>query len=212
MRGRFIVIEGLDGAGTTTQALLLGRYLFEKGKHYVPLLTREPTLLTPEGQEIRRRLEGKLWPHEQAIDDAEYWANLFVCDRSWHLEQVVQVNREKGLYVISDRHMLSTLAYQAAQGMEMDQLIKLHQGLATPDLTLFLRVPAEIAVERIRANRSGEPEYFERKQHFLKLVEDHYERAVQKMYAEQNIRVIDGRLSIAEVAAAIVKEVDKLSD
>ena len=90
--GKFIVFEGLDGAGTTTQAKELVSYLFDKGKHFVPILTREPTSHTVYGLEIRRRLKRELLPHEMEIHTFDYWANLFINDRKWHLDKVVVPN------------------------------------------------------------------------------------------------------------------------
>ncbi len=67
--GKFIVLEGIDGSGTTTQAQRLANYLFEKDKRNAVLLTREPTKLSPYGIELRRRLAGTLLPGEEKIDD-----------------------------------------------------------------------------------------------------------------------------------------------
>lgn len=208
-RGKFIVLEGLDGSGTTTQAIMLCKYLFEKDKANVPVLTREPTSLTPYGQEIRRRLKNKLLPHEIAIDDFSYWADLFVNDRKWHLKNIVESNVQNGLTVISDRHMLSTLAYQSAQGGQMEYLISLHAGLTAPDLTLFLRVPVEITIQRMKTTRGETPEFFEKKD-VLEKTADNYEKAIQLVGKEQNVTIIDGTFLIEEVHQQIKNEVDKL--
>lgn len=210
-RGEFIVLEGLDGSGSTTQAKLLCNYLFDKSKSNVPVLTREPTELTAEGREIRRRLKGNLLPHEEVINDFLYWANLFLSDRKWHVLNIVGYNTERGLTVISDRYSLSTFAYQSAQGGQMEQLIAMHEGLKTPNLTLFLHVPVEIALERIMANREGTPEFFEKKE-FLKQTAKNYERAILLLGQQHNIIVIDGTLSVEEVHKLIRMEVDKLYD
>ena len=208
-RGKFIVLEGLDGSGTTTQAVMLCNYLFNKNKVHIPVLTREPTSLNPYGLEIRRRLKHEFFPHETVINDFAYWANLFVNDRKWHLKNVVNDNVKNGLVVISDRHMLSTLAYQSAQGGQMEYLISLHESLTAPDLTLLLRVPVEVALGRIMANRSGTPEFFEKKD-FLEKTAANYEQAIQLVGKEQNVTIIDGTLPIADVHKHIQEEVNKL--
>lgn len=208
--GKFIVFEGIDGAGTTTQSKLLVNYLFEKDKAIVPLLTREPTMLNSWGKEIRRRLSGRLLPGEEETDDFLYWANLFVNDRSWHLDKVVNYNLGLGITVVSDRFMLSTLAYQSAQGGQMEQLIKMHEHLRAPDLTIFLRISADDALKRIMANRSGPPEYFERKKEFMESVAENYETAIKLVGGLQNVVVIDGSLPIEEVHTLVQREVDKL--
>jgi dTMP kinase len=210
MNGKFIVLEGLDGSGTTTQAVALVRHFFNRDKIHAPLLTREPTSLNTFGQEIRRRLENRLLDHERVIDDFSYWAHLFVSDRKWHLENVVLPNINLGLPVISDRHMLSTLAYQSAQGGQMEQLIKMHKGMQVPNLTIFLDVPASVALERIKKNREGSPEYFEKKEGFLKQTEDNYKKAIELMKEEHNVVIINGTKSVDEVSTEIIKAIDKL--
>src|SRR3989338_8675398 len=120
MTGKFIVLEGIDGSGTTTQVQKLANYLFEKDKRNVVLLTREPTKLSPSGMGLRRRVAGALFPGETRTDDSWYWASLFINDRRWHLDHLVVPNLRAGVQVISDRHKLSTIAYQSAQGADME--------------------------------------------------------------------------------------------
>ena len=136
-QGKFIVLDGIDGSGTSTHSALLVKYLFEKDKKNVVLLTREPTKLSPYGLELRRRLTGNLLPEETVINDADYWANLFINDRQWHINKVVMPSLQLGLQVVSDRYDLSTIAYQSAQGRDMDELIRKHEGLQVPDLTIL---------------------------------------------------------------------------
>ncbi len=210
MVGKFIVFEGIDGSGTTTQAADLSSYLFQKDKVNAPLLTREPTSLNDSGKEIRRRLEGRLLPNEKEIHDFIYWANLFVNDRKWHLHYIVNYATQLGLPVISDRHMLSTLAYQSTQGGQMEQLLEMHKGMRTPDLTLYLHVPAGIALQRIKQNRAGTPEYFEKKEGFLSRTAENYNTAITLVGKQQNVVMIDGSQSIEQVTKEIRWEVDKL--
>lgn len=208
--GKFIVIEGLDGSGSTTQTVLLSRYLFEKDKSNVPVLTREPTSLNEYGREIRRRLKNELLQGEEVIDDFSYWAELFVNDRRWHLKNVVEANLKVGLSVISDRHMLSTLAYQSSQGGEMETLAEMHRGMLKPSLTIFLRIPLETSLQR-QDNRGGSAEYFE-KEHILRRVAENYEKAISLVGEIQNVVVVDGSLLVEEVFGLIKKEVDRLFD
>ena len=215
-KGKFIVLEGLDGAGTTTQSSRLAKYLFEREKRNTVLVTREPTDISPYGKELRRRLRGQLLPGEEIVHDAQYWANLFVNDRKWHLDNFVVPAIEKGQHVISDRHKLSTFAYQTTQGHDMDHLIAMHEGLYLPDLTLFLDVSAQIASQRIglRADSANvtdakTPEYFE-KVDLLMRVCDNYNIAIQKLKETENIVVIDGTKPIDDVEKLIQGEIEKL--
>ena len=206
-KGKFIVLEGIDGAGTTSQVMRLANYLFDKDKANVPILTREPTLLTEHGKEIRRRLKGNLLPGEEVIHDGDYWANLYVTDRQWHSENVIVPNVNQGLIVISDRHKLSTLAYQSAQGADMEKLIEMHKGLYKPDLTLFLDVSIDQAFNRM-GNRNDEIEYFEKKDFLTKVVEQ-YHHAISLVGKEQNTVIIDGNLGIDDVQEKIKEIVYK---
>lgn len=208
-QGKFIVLEGIDGTGTTTQATILAKYLFEKDKKNVVTLTREPTKLSPYGLELRRRLTGNLLLGETLVDEPDYWTALFVNDRKWHLEHVIQPAIKLGLQVVSDRYKPSTLAYQSAQGMDLDELIKLHQGLLIPDLTFLLDLPAEAAMQRMGKDQQRTPEYFDSFA-IQQNVRQHYLLAAQKLSVSEKIVVIDGSKSIEDVAKAIQREINGL--
>lgn len=205
--GKFIVLEGIDGSGTTTQAVALAQYLFQKDKQNIVLLTREPTKLSPYGQKLRRQLSGELLPDEQPLTSPEEWAGLFIDDRRWHVSQCIHPMLREGIQVVSDRYKLSTIAYQSAQGLDMDGLIQRHEGLVVPDLTLLIDVPVEVAMERLRKDRSGR-EYFEKKD-LQERIRNNYLLAVRKLDSER-IRIINGTLAIDEVTRAIQHEVDYL--
>lgn len=218
-RGKFIVIEGMDGAGTTTQMSRLARYLFEQEKCNTVLLTREPTDISDYGKELHRRLRHQLLPGEEVIDDPQFWADLFVNDRKWHLDNFVVPAVTRGHHVISDRYKLSTLAYQSVQGpniidhpLDMDHLVAMHQGLYIPDLTLLLDVSADEAFRRIdlrtAITSAVNKEYFERVD-FLRQVQKNYHLAVSKC-PNENIVVIDGSKPIDDVEKLIQEEVSKL--
>ncbi len=207
--GKFIVLEGIDGAGTSTQAALLTQYLFEKDKKNVVTLTREPTKLSPYGLELRRRLMGNLLPEETLVDEPDYWTALFVNDRKWHLNHVVQPAINAGLQVVSDRYKLSTLAYQSVQGMDLDELMKLHEGLHIPDLTFLVDVPVDVAMQRMGKDQQRTPEYFDSLA-VQQQVRQNYLLAAQKLSDKEKIVIIDGSKSIENVAKVIQQEVNKL--
>jgi dTMP kinase len=217
VRGKFIVLEGMDGAGTTTQMRYLASYLIDKGKEYTPLCTREPTMYTEEGREIRRLLkdpESRNRMGEEAFH--HHLANLFVEDRKWHVKYLIEPNRTLGVQVISDRHMISTLAYQGLN-LDMDELIRMHEGIPAPDLTLFLDVGADISLKRVLSStRTGPTELFEESE-ILRRIEFSYARAIAKVGEAQKVVIIKGNPglptpeeNIAAVAKAIQAEVDKL--
>ncbi len=208
MTGKFIVLEGIDGSGTTTQAQRLAHYLFEKDKQNLIVLTREPTKCSSYGKELRRRLEQRLLPGEKKIDDPAYWADLFISDRRWHLAHVVVPNIRLGLQVISDRHKLSTIAYQSAQGAEMNELIYQHKEMHPPDLTLLLDLSAEEAAQRLWKARDA-PEYFDNL-NLQEKIRQNYLKAVAQLKDTEKIVIIDGTQSLDAVAQKIQREVSAL--
>ena len=149
MKGKFIVLEGIDGSGHSTHALRLKERLereFEELRGKV-VLTREPTD-GPVGSLIRSALrkEVKLSPKALAL--------LFTADRVEHVEEVIMPSLDEGRVVISDRYYLSTLAYQSAAGLDLEWLLTLNSGLPKPDLTILLDAPAEVCWARIRSCRT----------------------------------------------------------
>ncbi len=204
--GKYITLEGIDGSGTTTQAQRLACELFTYSKNHVVVLTREPTKQSPSGQELRRRLIGNLNPGEVVIDDPKYWANLFVEDRKWNLDNIVKPNLENGLLVVSDRHFLSTIAYQSVQGLSVDELMQMHQGFYRPDLTIYLDFEVSQAQKRLEIDRA-KPEYFDGK--LVQLV-DAYRNVVSLLKDDHLIVTVNGNQPIVEVTRDIFKHVKNL--
>src|SRR3989338_10636705 len=104
--GKFIVIEGLDGSGKSAQVELLVNFLKEQGKEVI--LTREPTLESEAGRQIKQALLG-----EVKIAPLQLQA-LYVQDRKEHLENKVVPALQKGVFVVSSRYAFSTFAYGAS--------------------------------------------------------------------------------------------------
>ena len=188
----YIVIEGIDGAGTTTQTGMLATYLFNKSKDAMVLTTREPTMHTDAGLEIRRRLkQNEPLPLQQ-------WADLFIKDRTYHLERIVQPAMNKGVHVLSDRNMLSTLAYQSNSENDIQFLYDKHQYLLQPDILIYLDVPPHVALQRM----DRELDMFETQ---LDRVSKNYVAACT-LY---NATIIDGTQSIDDVHKSIIHIVEE---
>jgi len=140
MHGRFIVIEGPDGAGTTLHAKLLAERLQQDGRKV--LLTAEPTD-NPIGTWIRTILRGR------EILPADALQLLFCADRAWHVAQVIRPALQEGTIVISDRYALSTVAYGTVQGLDTQWLQSIGDGFAQPDCTILALPPIQVALERL---------------------------------------------------------------
>jgi dTMP kinase len=164
-RGAFIVLEGGDGSGKTTQARSLHSALSHKG--YKVHSTAEPSRSTA-GRLIRRRvLHGKK-------TSPEVEALLFAADRFLHLESEILPALADGKIVVCDRYMYASFAYQGAQGLDSHWLREINRFAVKPDLALYLDVPAEIGMSRIKRKKSV-LERLELQRH----VRDEYLRLVQ---------------------------------
>ena len=153
LRGRFITVEGGEGAGKSTQVGLLVAALARAG---IPArATREPGG-SPGGEAIRRLLlegEGERW-------DAISEALLLVAARRDHVTRVIRPTLEHGVWIVSDRFADSTLAYQGyGRGIGPAHLTELHRfalGSFAPDLTLVLDLPIEIGLARAAARSAAD--------------------------------------------------------
>jgi dTMP kinase len=155
--GKFIVLEGIDGSGTTTQLERLALALEAQGRRVHR--TCEPTSFEV-GTLIRALLQGRGGPARHPAT----MALLFAADRLDHLEQTVLPRLRQGDVVISDRYTLSSLAYQSLTSEEADAvewLQQLNRHAIVPDLTLVLDVSPNVAEARRRA-RGGPEELFEK--------------------------------------------------
>jgi len=151
-RAPLIVLEGLDGAGTTTQAQLLVEYLRSCGQ--LVHLTREPSD-GPIGRLIREMLMGQHALSEKSISQSTF-SLLFAADRLDHIQREVDPQLTSGVTVVSDRWYHSSLAYQGT-GADRDWITTLNARARRPDLTIFLQVRPEIAAQRrVTAGRAQE--------------------------------------------------------
>jgi dTMP kinase len=155
-RGRFITIEGGDGAGKTTQARMLSERLEREGM--AARLTREPG--GSAGAEAIRRL---LLDGETAHWDAIGEALLMVAARRDHVMNLILPCLSQGIWVVCDRFADSTTAYQGyGRGLDLAQLAALHRfalGDLVPDLTVILDVPVDIAAARAAARAAGKDRF-----------------------------------------------------
>lgn len=199
MTGRLIVLEGLDGAGTTTQVARLVEYLRSKGQE--AHATREPSD-GPVGKLIREMLTGSHAIPGEKLSQSTFGL-LFAADRLDHLQREVEPRLAAGVTVVSDRWYHSSLAYQGT-GAERDWISMLNARARKPDLTIFLEVRAEIAAQR-RAAAGRVQELFED----IRMQEEvaaGYKATIEELRAQgERIATIDGEAPLDAVFAAIVK-------
>ena len=195
--GRFIVYEGLDGAGTTTQARLLAERLQAAGR--TVYLAHQPSE-GPVGLLVRQILAGRAATTQAdgklSVVDERVMALLFAADRLDHLSSQIEPRLARGEDVLLDRYTLSSLAYQGST-VSHDFIGQVNRYARKPDLTLFLYVPSHVAFERVKARGTRLERYETPVQ--LSAIEREYSRQVGTL---ASVVSIDGTRSIPEVAEA----------
>lgn len=200
--GKFIVVEGIDGSGKTTQAKLLVNKLKILGKKV--FLTKEPTDGVV-GQLIKKIISKEIQVPKTSI---QY---LFAADRVIHLEEVIIPKLKEGITVVSDRYFWSAVAYGLADQEEIgdgerllvaQSILSFYHQFLLPDYTFYLEVSVETALTRI-SNRHGKGarEYYEEKEKLKKIVQG-YKYMIDKFPKE--ITIIGGEKPVEEVAEKIL--------
>jgi dTMP kinase len=196
-----IVIEGLDGAGTTTQVRRLVEHLNSRGQRAHG--TREPSD-GPVGKLIREMLTGGHAIAGQAISQSTFGL-LFAADRLDHLQREVEPKLLAGTWVVSDRWYHSSLAYQGT-GADRDWITMLNARARRPDITVFLRVRPEVAAQR-RMDAGRTQELFEDLE-MQREVDAGYRATIDELTAQgEKIITIDGEQSEDDVFVEVVRSV-----
>jgi len=179
-KGILIAIEGIDGSGKSTLASNLSTILHKQG--YSTLLTKEPGS-SELGKEIRHIIQTQTLPLTQR---AEYL--LFAADRAQHFVERIIPALEQKKVIISDRMSDSSLAYQGyGNGLDLEMINIINQWTMhkiVPDITIFVRIPVEIALER--AHKRGSLSAYEQRTDFLHRVADGFE----ELYKNRNDVII----------------------
>lgn len=194
MNGKFISIEGIEGAGKSTQLDFIQRYLTQQGKQLT--VTREPGG-TELGEQIRTLL---LTPTTTSMAvDTELL--LMFAARSEHVAQVINPALTSGNWVLSDRFTDATFAYQGGgRGIDLQRINEIAawtlNGLQ-PDLTLLFDLPVEVGQQRVLSRNQGVDRFEQEKIEFFERIRACYlERARQE---PNRIKIIDASQSIADI-------------
>ncbi len=194
----FWVLEGLDGAGTTTQLKNLEAYMMDKG---LPVFrTAEPTIYET-GKFIRRVLSGEVKVPQSTV------AYLFAADRDNHLnnqEYGIKAHLAKGETVISDRYFFSSFAYQSI-GFDPDAVMMLNSRFPYPELVLYVDTPVEDCISRIDS-RGTDKEIYE-KLDYQRLVHENYESFFKRLPEGCRLIRVDGTLTREEIFKFLIKEI-----
>ncbi|MCB5187461.1 dTMP kinase [Methylobacillus caricis] len=196
MRGKFISLEGMDGAGKSSHIDTIITTLERRGIEVVS--TREPGG-TGLGEKLR-----ELLLHESMHAETE--ALLMFAARREHIAQLILPALERGAWVVSDRFTDASFAYQCGgRGVDHNKMAILEQWVQQdlqPDLTLLFDVPVETSVQRLAAART--PDKFERESHefFRKIRNAYLDRAKEFPH---RFRLIDGNRALEIVSADVVE-------
>jgi len=216
----FVVIEGLDGSGKSTQTAKLKTWLesyWEGGNgERCIAVTREPTD-GEIGALIRENLETNGFTENT-------FTLLFAADRLEDIQRNIKPELRKGKGVISDRFVYSSLAYQGAQGADKGWVCEVNKKVITPDLVIILKLDPEEAIERIdtTALRShSKKEYFEKKLNLLIKINEEYDKLFHKRgeystlsdrysFLDTSFREVNAKGTIEEVQQRVRENVKSL--
>ena len=199
----FIALEGIDGAGTTTQLDRLTTALRERGRRVVA--TREPST-GPIGLLLREILAGKHANPDGSTLDGRAMALLFAADRRDHLAREIEPALAAGCDVVSDRYLLSSLAYQAVEA-DRAWVERLSEGVRAPELTVLLDIAIDVAAQRRR--KAGRPvERYDADGTLARVAENYRKLAA----VVPNVVSLDGSASVEDVTEAIMGAVQAILD
>jgi len=206
MTGRFITIEGVEGAGKSTCMSLAAAEIEKCGKRL--LQTREPGG-TELGEDLRKLLLGHR--HHGMADDTELL--LMFAARAEHIQRKIRPALHAGQWVLCDRFTDATYAYQGAgRGLSLQRIAQLEdwvQGTLRPDLTILMDLPVDMGMER--AGKRSTPDRFESEafSFFEKVRQGYLDIATAQ---QQRVRVIDASRTLEQVSADIAANIGQLID
>ena len=193
--GLFIVFEGIDGTGKSTQLHLLAEKLKQMG--YAVVTTREPTD-GPYGRKIRELFVDRTTvSHTQELE-------LFIADREQHVQEVIAPALADGCVVVCDRYYLSTVAYQGANGLDIDFILNKNKDFPAPDLAIIIEIDPAQGIQRIQKQRNEQPNTFEEETNLIKVA-----KIFDSMQQDFIIR-INGSVSIENVHHQVLEVVEKV--
>jgi len=202
MKAKFITLEGIEGSGKTSSLKSITDLLDKKNISYV--VTREPG-----GSSIGKELRAILLDPETEISP-EVELLLMLSDRKDHVEKIILPNLEKGNWVVSDRFMDSSIAYQGGGrqlGKKLIISLAEYLNLPQPDLTLLFDLPVETSLSRVKAR--GELDRFEKEElEFHKRIRNTYLDLAKNN--SNRIKIIDSSEKIESMLNNVKQAIEKL--
>ena len=194
MIGVLVNLEGIDGCGKSTQSKLLLEKLEGEGEKVIIL--KEPTK-RPHGQKLWDMLHGKRKATNEEI------LELFVLDRKQHVEEKIQPALDSGAIVLMDRYYYSSMAYQVAGGIDVEEIREKHEFAPKPDVVLIFDLPVSVALERVKGHSDADE--FEKEEHLEKVRE-----AYLDLENDPLVRIVDATGTPEEIFGNVWKLVSEV--
>ncbi|MCP4679478.1 MAG: dTMP kinase [Deltaproteobacteria bacterium] len=210
IEGNFIVIEGIDGAGTSTQAVEMKKRF--SGLGLPAHVTAEPSS-GPIGSIIRQILTGRIVVPQHHGVSPPSWTTmslLFAADRQDHVESEVVPNLRDGVNIICDRYIYSSIVYQSASSEDSESrewIRMINRYARKPDLVVYLKVSPDIAVRR-RRERDRHIEIYDSPE-FQQRLAVAYDK-IEEQFPDVNIVRVNGDHSVEEVAEKCWFHIEKM--
>ena len=194
MIGVLVNLEGIDGCGKSTQSKLLLEKLEGEGEKVIIL--KEPTK-RPHGQKLWDVLHGKRKASNEEI------LELFVLDRKQHVEEKIQPALDDGTMILMDRYYYSSMAYQVAGGIDVEDIREKHVFAPRPDVVLIFDLPVSVALERVKGHSDADE--FEKEEHLEKVRE-----AYLDLENDPLVRIVDATGTPEEIFENVWKLVSEV--
>ena len=194
MIGVLVNLEGIDGCGKSTQSKLLLEKLEGEGEKVIIL--KEPTK-RPHGQKLWDMLHGKRKATNEEI------LELFVLDRKQHVEDKIEPALDSGAVVLMDRYYYSSMAYQVAGGIDVEEIREKHEFAPKPDVVLIFDLPVSVALERVKGHSDADE--FEKEEHLEKVRE-----AYLDLENDPLVRIVDATGTPEEIFGNVWKLVSEV--
>src|SRR3989344_7047056 len=199
-KGNFIVFEGVNGCGKSTQLHIFIKNLYESDKSRTIFVTREPNEFSEYGKLAREMLSADGDPYLNQLKAMEYFTEARIVHNDIFLPLL-----EKGIDVISDRYYHSTFAFQHAQGISYEEIAERSKKVKIPDIIFILDLPIEEAYSRL-VKRGDKRRKFDKNLDFLEKVRQNYRElgtTLPQLLEDRSIIFIDGNRSIDIIAEEI---------
>tara|TARA_B110000881_G_C18483365_1_gene467780 strand:- start:353 stop:937 length:585 start_codon:yes stop_codon:yes gene_type:complete len=191
-----INLEGIDGCGKSTQSKFLVKKFEENNEKTIIL--KEPTN-GKYGKKLWEMLSGKREATTEQILD------LFIMDRKEHVKNKINPALNEGKIVLMDRYYYSTMAYQAAAGIDVNRIRKDNEFAPKPDIVLIFDLPADLAMKRVRGHSVAD--VFEKEEHLEKVRE-----AYLNLENDPLVRIIDSTRTPEEIFEEVWKLVSEVKN